>query len=103
MFSEWLTALDGAAFDMCTVGGAVFGLLVRPFRRAVKGSEVWFTRVDCGKDFLNGAAAAPFVFLFGSAFSKTLLDITLHAGPATLALAGGVGLIFVVGELTHGD
>jgi hypothetical protein len=50
-------------------------------------------------DFLNGSVIFPFVLLLTAVFSTEIKELLLQASPVTLSLAGGIGLMFVLGEL----
>ncbi|NWB83334.1 hypothetical protein [Pseudomonas gingeri] len=53
---------------------------------------------ECVVAFLNGATLVPFVVLATSAFSPGLLELALTTKGA-MALAGGVGIFSVLGEV----
>ncbi|NWA29035.1 hypothetical protein HX870_00530 [Pseudomonas gingeri] len=53
---------------------------------------------ECVVAFLNGATLVPFVVLVTSAFSPDLLELALTTKGA-MALAGGVGIFSVLGEV----
>lgn len=57
----------------------------------------------CGIDFLNGSVVVPFCLMLGSPFapmfSPTIVAYLRSGSPAMTALAGGIGLFFVLGEL----
>lgn len=52
---------------------------------------------ECVVTFLNGATMVPFFVLAASVFSTTMLNLAITAKGAT-ALAGVVGIFFVLGE-----
>ncbi|WP_122750037.1 hypothetical protein [Pseudomonas sivasensis] len=52
---------------------------------------------ECGVTFLNGATMVPFFVLASSVFSPAMLNLAIAAKGAT-ALAGCVGIFFVLGE-----
>ena len=50
-------------------------------------------------DVLTGSVVVPFGMMALSVFSAPLYKHTLHASPGSAALAGVIGLCFVVAEL----
>lgn len=62
----------------------------------MKGKDV--TSQECTSALLNGASLFPFILMFIAAFSPKLLELA-GAAKLSLALAGGVGLFFVLGEV----
>ena len=59
----------------------------------------YFTREYAILDLLNGVTIVPFVLMIGSVFSTKLTQELMTSAKITLGIAGGVGLIFVLGEL----
>lgn len=59
----------------------------------------------CGVDFLNGTVVVPFALMLVSAFSPLLpaaVVAYLRSGsPVMTSIAGGIGLFFVIGELSR--
>lgn len=53
---------------------------------------------ECVVAFLNGATLVPFVVLVTSAFGPGLLELALTT-KGSMALAGGVGIFSVLGEV----
>jgi hypothetical protein len=54
-----------------------------------------------GADFLNGVVVVPFLVMALIPFSHLAQEILSQSNSAIFAIAGGIGLIFVVGELSH--
>jgi hypothetical protein len=57
----------------------------------------------CTVDLLNGAVVLPFMLMVGAVFSSVIYDYLKSASAGTTALAGGIGLFFVLGELSKLD
>ena len=89
--------IDGNAIDMATIVCGLLAVLIRPWRiKQLTGKWSW----DRGKsvlDFLNGASLVPFAVMAMSAFWTKLLQEVIQA-KASLALAGTIGLLFLIGE-----
>jgi hypothetical protein len=77
------------------------GLAAIPFRmwlRVRNGKPMW----SAGKatvDFLNGATIVPFTLLLISAFYQPAFNALVQTSMLSVGLAGGVGLLFISGEL----
>jgi len=77
--------------------------LVRPTRRWVRkrsnaiDGRCWQSQ-KVALDFINGSTVVPFTCLVASAFYPGILPLVV-ANKATMAIAGAIGLIFVVGEI----
>jgi hypothetical protein len=56
-----------------------------------------------GTDFLNGVVLVPFAMMLAVPFSPIVLEYLRNSNPVIFALAGGIGLIFVVAELFNTD
>lgn len=92
--------IDGNRFNIATLTVAVLTIFVRPLRRRLlRGRTKPCWRADkAAYDFLNGSAIVPFAVMPMTVFSKSLSDIVLSNVP-TLAAAGVVGFIYVIGEV----
>lgn len=57
----------------------------------------------CGVDFLNGTVVVPFGLMLASAFApmfgQKVVAYLKSGSPVMTAIAGGIGLFFVIGEL----
>ena len=84
--------LDGNWVD---IGSAVFGLIAMGSKASRRG----VTRSAVGAAFLNGAALFPFLLMMAGIVSSHALTELEHASPLTFFLAGGIGAIWVGGEL----
>lgn len=97
--SETVAGLVDAATIACGLLIVVVKILLR--WRFVKGLAV--SVPACGIDFLNGSVVVPFCLMLGSPFapmfSPTVVIYLKSGSPAMTALAGGIGLFFVLGEL----
>ena len=89
--------IDGRLIDAITVA---CGLAV--------GISKWGIRWWLGKkspagkiimDVLTGSVLIPFGMMVVGVFSAPLYSYTLHSSPGSAALAGLIGLVFVVAEL----
>ena len=91
-------AIDGSAIEIATICVGIVAVFVRPARRRVRKKLPLFATRECVIDFLNGAALVPFLLLAGSMFSSELLQEVLKA-KFSMGLAGGVGSLFILGEI----
>ena len=82
--------------DGITVGVAAFAVLVRCIQACYMKTRIHVAM--CVQSFFNGASIFPFVLLLSAAFYKELFDLAVGS-KLSLFLAGGIGLIFVLGEL----
>jgi len=82
---------DGASFIV-----ALFCAVIRFFQNLLHGSKT--TSKDLVFSVLNGASIVPFCLLGAGVFSQPLLEIAISS-KLSMALAGLVGLMFVVGEV----
>jgi len=94
-----LILLDGNAVDMASIIGGILALFVRPFRRSLLKITPRFSKEEAIIDLLNGVTIVPFLLMIGSVFSSELTKELIASAKVTLGIAGGVGLIFVLGEL----
>ncbi|GFM68902.1 MULTISPECIES: hypothetical protein [Pseudomonas syringae group] len=85
LVTEW-------TIDAWTVVVGLFCVVLRWF---MQGRSI--RKDECVVSFLNGATMVPFFVLAVSVFSPALLDLALAAKGPT-ALAGCVGIFFVLGE-----
>ena len=92
-----LALVDSKIVDQATVVGALSGTLIRAFIRWRRSQSLFETKL-CVVDALNGATLVPFFFLALSVFSDPLHKAVV-GGRSLLALAGLVGLWFVIGQL----
>jgi len=95
--------LDGNTVNAATIVAGSLAVFVRPVRRLVRKQYRTFTG-PCWQsqkviaDFINGASAVPFALLATSALHPHIAPI-LATHTVTMAVAGAIGLIFVVGEI----
>lgn len=82
------------------------GVVVAVAIAIMLGKMLWRWRTQrvntvhaCGADLLNGAVVVPFFLMVIDVFN--FLDVTLRPSALAIALAGVIGLIFVVGELSR--
>jgi hypothetical protein len=86
--------------DSLTVGLAL-GIVAAKVITRWKRSKTPIASVGlCGVDFLHGSVVLPFVMMVGAVFNHTVYEYLKSASPGTTALAGGIGLFFVIGELS---
>ena len=89
---------DGNLINAATGGVGVLAIFVRPLRKhSRKHARCWSSR-EAITDFLNGASVVPFVCLFISIFDAALLPLILE-NKAAMAVAGGIGTLFISGEI----
>lgn len=89
-------ALVSVGADPVSIVVAAFCVMLRCLELWTKGRDI--TSEQCASALLNGASVFPFILMFCAAFSPKLLEIA-GAAQLSLALAGGVGLVFVLGEV----
>ncbi len=77
------------------IGSAVFAVAAAGRRAAMPGA----TRDRVISDFLNGAALFPFLLIMPAVASADVLDVVKESSGVTFFLSGGIGAIWVVGEL----
>ena len=92
---------NAGAAEAATIGLAlvivVLKIVLRWYRKITP-----IMRVDrCTIDLLNGGVVFPFLMMIGAVFSTPVFEYLKAASPGTTALAGGVGLFFVLGELSR--
>ena len=92
-----ILGIDGNVIDMATVCLGFAGMLIRPVRCKLRGDTAW-NRQHAVTDFLNGSSLVPFALIVGSTFWSWMLEEALKS-KASLSLAGGVGLFFVMAEV----
>lgn len=99
MVSVWadaLSLLEKFGADAFTVVVAAMCVVLRCCQLAYKGKSI--TRDECSNALLNGASLFPFILIFFAAFSTKVFEAAA-ASKLSLALAGGVGFLFVMGEV----
>lgn len=90
---------DGNVGDIATVGVAALAIFIRPIRRTRSGGPCFNTR-DCILDCLNGSTVVPFALLVGAAMSTTIAAEIVKTSKVSMAIAGLIGLIFLVREFS---
>jgi hypothetical protein len=93
-----LFQLDGNLFEIATFLVAILFVIVNIVRRHQKENQIAFNTRSIGNDFLNGASIVPFSMLIFSLFSNGIMAEILKS-KVPIAIAGGLGLIFALGEL----
>lgn len=88
---------------MATLIVAFISCLIRPIRRKCDSNftGACFTRDDLIIDFLNGTVLVPFLILIATAFSKQMLAAALETNKLFFAIAGGIGLIYILREFLN--
>ncbi|PWE13082.1 hypothetical protein [Alcaligenes faecalis] len=89
---------DSNLINAATIGAGFFAAAVRPLRKKLKKQERCWTSQKAISDFLNGSSVVPFACLLATAFDPSLIPIIVE-NKAAMALAGGIGSIFIVGEV----
>jgi hypothetical protein len=67
--------------------------------RHFRGHKPVFSKGRCAGDLLNGITLVPFAMMVGAVFSKALLNDLIQSNMVLMAVAGAIGMIFVVGEI----
>lgn len=88
-----------AGVDGCTLIVGILIVMAKVSLRAAIGHKPVATQRSCGTDFLNGTAVVPFILMLGSVLSPTLFEYLQQTNMVFMGIAGGIGLVFVVGEL----
>jgi nitrate/nitrite transporter NarK len=86
------------SFDAWTMIVAIVVVGLTSLIRLLRGIRPIVTKEKATTDFLNGSVVVPFLVLIFSVFDTNLLD-WIQSAKVTLGLSGGVGFIFVSGEL----
>lgn len=98
-----LQLIDGSAVDVLTLVVGIVVMVVRPTRRLFTKRRPCFSRLTAMVDFMNGVVIVPFGLLVVASISKPMLEELIHTNRFFLAVAGVIGLIFVVGEVMNPD
>lgn len=91
--------IDGSVADIGTIVCGLAAMLVKPIKRRWQGRKPCFTQRDLIVDFLNGATVPAFLLLVGSVVSSKILEEALKTAKTSMALAGVMGLIFIIREI----
>ena len=83
--------------DAVTIAVGIVVTALKAVWRTLDGRPPTFSAI--GTDFLNATVLVPFLLMIGAVFSNALLQYLRSASPVTTAIAGGIGLLFVVNEL----
>jgi hypothetical protein len=88
-----------AGVDGVTLLVAVLTIPTKIAFRWLRGIAPISTTRKCGVDFLNGTAIVPFMLMLGSTASRDVFDLLTQTNMAFVGIAGGIGIVFVMGEL----
>jgi hypothetical protein len=88
--------IDGLV-DALTIGVGLAVVFVKVGIRWRLGSPQTFSMSVI--DFLNGTVITPFFLMLGAVFWQPFLDYLRTTSPVSIAIAGGIGLFFVLAEL----
>lgn len=94
-------ALMDGVVDAATIGIGLAIVVAKIGWRWKIGKSPAVSVPMCGVDFLNGTVVLPFVLMLGSVFSPVVFAYLKSANPVMTAIAGGIGLFFVLGELSR--
>jgi uncharacterized membrane protein (DUF373 family) len=98
MLQPPLEVFDPWSVDSVTIAIAIVAAALVAFVRYMRGIRPAVTRRRVINDFLNASVIYPFMLLVFSVASTHVFNY-LKDSRIALGLAGGVGIIFVVGEL----
>lgn len=87
-----------SGIDRWTLGVALGLVLLKIGLRRYLKITPCMSRNLCGSDLLNGVVIVPFATMVGSVFSAEIMNYS-HNGTLMNGIAGGIGLIFVAGEI----
>ena len=93
--------LDGRSIDALTIIVATLVVGIKALVQRHIYQEPWPSLRVAIVDFLNGSVIVPFVLMIGSVISPRLFQQLFLQNPVQIALAGLIGLIFVIGEIFH--
>ena len=88
--------LEGAV-DAATVAVGIIVTLGKAAWRTRAGMTPTFSVITT--DFLNATVITPFMLMIGAVFSTGILQYLRTASPVSTAIAGAIGLLFVLSEL----
>jgi hypothetical protein len=91
--------LGSETIDAITLATGFLAVVAKLIWRYLSGRRPIFIVQMMTVDFLNGSVIFPFVLLISSVFSSEIRGLLLQTSPLSLALAGGIGLMFVLEEL----
>ena len=91
--------IDGNGVDIATMIVGGLSTILRPTKRYFCDIEPCFSREKAINDMLNGVMLIPFSMMVGSIVSSEIMNQLMSSTKITVAIAGFVGLIFVVGEI----
>ena len=89
-----VSTIDGA-----TVAVGVTAVAAKIPIRQILGHKPIFSSSGCASDLLNGVTLVPFGLMVGSAFFPNLLEHLAKTNIVLIAVSGGIGIFFVLGEL----
>jgi hypothetical protein len=92
-------AVDGSIVEILTWAVAVVCVPIKAIARQRAKQRPYWSRRACIVDFLHGATVVPFLVLAISPLSHGMMDTMIKESRHVLMIAGGVGLLFVFGEL----
>jgi len=87
--------IDGGLIDALTLLVGLLMVVIKILIRRYKGQQPIASAQAATIDFLNGVVILPFLMISASVFSPNLIP----QNTVSVALAGGVGLSLVLGEL----
>jgi hypothetical protein len=89
--------------DAATIGFGLFIVLFKILLRWILKKGAAASVPACVVDLLNGSIVVPFCLMLGSPFAplfpSTVIAYLKSGSSSMAALAGGIGLFFVLGEL----
>jgi hypothetical protein len=97
-----MTPTDTGIVYAATVGVGLAIVIVKIIIRSMKKPKA-FEATKCTADLLNGSMVVPFSLMTLGVFSTTLSEYLRNVSPEYTALAGGVGLFFLIGSYANSD
>jgi hypothetical protein len=99
--AEPATAQIEGLVEAVTVGVAFFVVIIKfGIRKMIQKQS---TLPMCGVDLLHGTVVTPFLLMIGAVFWTPFHEYLRTTSPVTTAIAGGIGLFFVLFELRKLD
>lgn len=95
-----LVQAGAEGFSLIDGGTVLVGLCFVGLKIALRAQRKQkpFTVRLCAVDFLNGIVVVPFLMMIGAAARPDLMQY-LHDSRVSIAIAGVIGLFFVLGEI----
>ena len=99
MLDGLFDGITATSVDGWTIAVGIFvagtNIPIRHFR----GHRPILSKGRCVTDLLNGITLVPFAMMVGAVFSKAVLNDLIQSNMVLMAVAGAIGMIFIIGEI----